>query len=150
MKRYTMLIICGILLAGCATQPGQKTTIGAMGGAAAGGLLAATFGGNATGIAAGTLLGGLLGGAVGSRLDAADRQAMTTTTLHAVQYQPSGTTSTWHNGRTGHYGSVTPGPPYQTAGRECREYQASIVIGGRTEEGFGTACRTSTGAWEIQ
>src|SRR5258706_13947703 len=57
-------ILMTFLLLGCEST-GPKTAVGGLGGAAAGGLLAAALGGKGPGIAAGTLLGGLIGGTIG-------------------------------------------------------------------------------------
>jgi len=35
------------------------------------------------------------------------------------------------------------------AGRYCREFQKWITIGGRSESGYGVACRQPDGAWQI-
>jgi len=45
---------------------------------------------------------------------------------------------------------MTPTRTYQTAsGSYCREFTQTIVVGGRTEEGYGTACRQPDGSWQI-
>lgn len=36
-----------------------------------------------------------------------------------------------------------------TSGRQCREFQHSVTIGGKTEQAYGTACQQPDGAWEI-
>ncbi len=36
-----------------------------------------------------------------------------------------------------------------TAGRQCREFQQIITVGGRSERAYGTACLQPDGAWEI-
>lgn len=48
------------------------------------------------------------------------------------------------------YGTVTPTRDgYSSAGRYCREYQQTIVVGGRNESAYGTACQQPDGSWEI-
>lgn len=32
----------------------------------------------------------------------------------------------------------------------CREFTETIVVGGRKEQGYGTACLQADGAWQIQ
>ena len=149
------LSLIALVLTGCTgTQQyaRPKTAIGAMGGAASGGLLAATFGGNGTGIAAGVILGGLMGGLIGDRLDAADRQAMQQTTHGVLTHEKDNYPVVWRNPQSGHYGSVMATNTIEhPSGITCREFQTSIVIGGKTEEGYGRACRRGEqGAWEIQ
>jgi surface antigen len=143
------IALVAALLAGCA-QPGPKATIGGLGGAAAGGLLAAALGGRGAGIAAGVILGGLLGGAIGDRLDAADREQANRTAQHAFEATPSGTRSSWRNPDSGNSGSITPTRTYQTAsGQYCREYQTTVTVGGEPQKSFGTACREPDGNWRI-
>lgn len=38
---------------------------------------------------------------------------------------------------------------YLSNGQTCREYQTEIVINGRAEQVYGTACLQSDGAWRI-
>ncbi len=35
-------------------------------------------------------------------------------------------------------------------GEQCREYQRTITIGGKTETAYGTACRQPDGTWKTQ
>jgi len=140
------------LLSGCTTDGvGTKQGIGTLGGAAAGGLLGSQIGGGSgklAATAAGTLLGAFLGNEVGSSLDRADnlhRQRAIEQALVAKPSQPI----TWTNPRTGHRGSVTTTRKYRTSGRQCREFQQTVVIGGREEQAYGNACRQPDGSWKI-
>jgi surface antigen len=38
---------------------------------------------------------------------------------------------------------------YETAGGYCREFQHKAKIGGRTEQVWGTACRSNDGSWQV-
>jgi surface antigen len=140
------------LLSGCTTDGvGTKQGIGTLGGAAAGGLLGSQIGGGSgklAATAAGTLLGAYLGNEVGSSLDRADelhRQRAIEQALVAKPSQPI----TWTNPQTGHRGSVTTTRKYRTSGRQCREFQQTVVIGGREEQAYGNACRQPDGSWKI-
>jgi surface antigen len=150
-KKILMLIVLlAFVVAACETAPGPKTTIGGLGGAAAGGLIGAAAGGGATGIAAGVLLGGLLGAAVGDRLDAADQRRASQAAHQAFEYNQTGSSATWRNPDNGNYGTITPVRTYQSAsGMPCREYQQTIYIGGEPQQGHGTACRQADGTWKI-
>lgn len=129
---------------------GPKTGIGAALGAAGGGLLGAAAGGGPVGIAAGVLLGGLVGGATGSVLDDQDRRTAARTTQQALESKPSGATTTWTNPDTGHSGSVTPTRTFQAAsGQYCREYEQTVIIGGKSQRSYGTACRQPDGSWQL-
>lgn len=68
----------------------------------------------------------------------------------ALEYNRTNQASTWVNPDTGGTGSVVPVRTFQNAeGRPCREFQETIVIGGREEQGYGTACRQPDGTWRI-
>jgi len=42
------------------------------------------------------------------------------------------------------------GPAYRSAnGRQCREYQSTVMIDGRPQPTFGTACLMADGTWRI-
>src|ERR671924_1046223 len=141
-------ILVAFLLMGCEST-GPKTAVGGLGGAAAGGLLAAALGGKGTGIAAGTILGGLIGGAIGDRLDAADRAKANAASSQALESIPSGQSVAWRNPDSGTSGVVTPMRTYQTAtGQYCREYTQTITIGGERHQSYGTACRQPDGSWK--
>jgi surface antigen len=140
-----------VVVAGCQSgqdEFGPKTGVGAALGAAGGGLLAAAAGGKGTGIAAGVLLGGLAGGALGSALDAQDRRIAAQNSQSTLETVPSGTTTTWRNPDSGNAGTFTPTRTYENnSGQYCREYQQTIIVGGKEEKSYGTACRQPDGSW---
>ncbi|XEY21973.1 hypothetical protein ABMY26_33055 [Azospirillum sp. HJ39] len=47
--------------------------------------------------------------------------------------------------------AVDPAGPayYSRNGQQCREYQSSAVVGGRSQPVYGTACLQSDGTWRI-
>jgi len=62
---------------------------------------------------------------------------------------PLGEPVIWEEG--GASGSVTTtriGTSART-GLQCREFQQTVTIGGRTEQAYGTACLQRDGSWEI-
>jgi len=67
MRRFGMVVVLAVALASCAT-PGERTAIGAGGGAAVGAGVGAIAGGW-EGAAIGALVGGVAGGAIGNYLD---------------------------------------------------------------------------------
>ena len=98
----------------------------------------------------GRCIGGLLGSSVGKSLDDVDRVMMERTSQASLEHTKAGSTSTWSNPDTGNSGSVTPTKTYQaSSGEYCREYRQTIVVGGKEEEAFGTACRQPDGTWKI-
>ena len=160
----TALLVTSILTA--CTQPNgapnsgvmhgggfNKADIGTAAGAIGGGVIGSNIGGGKGNIAAiigGTLLGGVLGNSVGRSLDNADMAAYDTATQRAMETGRSGQTLPWRNTRSGNYGSITPSDYYQTSsGQYCREYSQRITVGGKTQTGYGTACRQPDGTWEI-
>jgi len=146
--------IVALLMGGLAAcEGGTKERIGTVAGAATGALLGSKVGkgsGNTVAIAVGTLLGAIVGSEIGKSLDNADRAAMAQTTQQALENGQSGQTQTWANPDSGHSGTVTPQPAYQnTAGTYCREYQQTVMIDGKEESAYGTACRQPDGSWKV-
>jgi surface antigen len=145
-----LLVILALVLVGCETTPGPKATVGGLGGAAVGGLLAAGFGASPAAIAGSVILGGLVGGAIGDRMDAADKRQAQQAAQRAFETAPSGTAVAWKNPDTGNSGMVTPTRTYQAAsGQYCREYRQTITVGGEQHQAYGTACREPDGSWKI-
>ena len=134
-------------------QYGEKETAGTVVGGVGGALLGSQVGNGKTRLvatAAGTLLGAWIGNSVGKSLDRADQAYATQTANAALERYPDGQASTWQNPNTGHSGATTPTRTYQTAqGQYCREYQTSVVIDGRTQSAYGTACRQPDGSWQV-
>lgn len=153
------VFVSSLALTGCQVNQGSgtsdsgigtKTLIGGLGGAAGGGLIAAAAGGGGAAIAAGVILGGLLGGAAGSLLDANDKKQASKATQNALETAPSGHTTAWKNPDSGHSGTVTPTHTYQTnSGAYCREYTQEIVVAGKKQSSYGTACRQPDGSWKV-
>ena len=99
----TIIVIVGLASAsvgGCAWVEeefgfGEKAQVGAAGGAAAGGLLAAVAGASPLGLAAGVVLGGIAGGAIGNKLDNNDRDAALRAQQQAMANNAAGETTAW-------------------------------------------------------
>jgi surface antigen len=149
------LVAAGLLLAaGCADwQQHPKTAGGTVVGAGTGALIGAQMGsgtGKLATIAIGTLIGSVIGSEVGKSLDRADQLEMERTTQKTLETTPTGQASAWRNPDTGNQGTVTPVHTYIGAdGQNCREYQQKITVGGRSQQGYGTACRQADGSWKI-
>lgn len=114
-----------------------------------GGVVGSQFGqgsGRTAAVILGTLAGVAVGGAVGRSMAERDRQ-MTAQTLESVR---TGVSSQWANPDTGYRYIVTPTRTYGSDDGPCREYQVNAVIGGRTEQMVGTACRQADGSWRAQ
>lgn len=153
IKTLTAATLAALLLAGCVTGNNQKQVGGTLIGAGLGALAGSQVGGGRGQLAAvaiGALAGAFIGSEVGQSLDRADR-------LHAQRAQqvaysaPIGQPIEWNNPESGNYGSFTPtreGTNTST-GAYCREYQTTISVGGRSESGYGTACRQPNGDWQV-
>jgi len=153
-RKIAAVLTAALLLASCADMQGApKTTGGALVGGAAGGLAGSQFGKGTGSLAMtglGVLLGAVLGSEAGKSLDRADQIAASQATQRSLETAPTGQISEWRNPDTGHYGSVRPLSTAQRPdGQVCREFQQTIVVGGQTQQGVGTACRQADGSWRI-
>jgi len=140
-------LIMAFLVSGCENP---KQAIGALGGGAAGGYIGSTIGGGrgrVVATAVGAVAGALAGGYLGQQLDKADRERADRAYQNAFESSPVGRPSQWRNPDSGNYGSVTPVRTYQAP--TGREFTQTISIGGRLQEGHGTACREADGSWRI-
>lgn len=132
-----------LVLTGCnPTKQDVGTLIGAGTGAFAGSHIGSGTGQLAA-VAIGALMGGYLGGEVGRQMDELDRYK----TQEALEYRPTGSTTSWNNPDTGYSYNVTPTNTYDSASGPCRDYTTEAVIDGRAEVVHGTACRQSDGTW---
>lgn len=147
------VLVVALALAACESTGGQKQTAGTVLGGIGGGLAGATIGkgtGNKVAIVAGTILGAIVGSEVGKSLDRADQAHANRTTHQSLENEPTGKPSRWVNPDSGHSGTVTPTRTFKSAGgQDCREFEQTVTIDGRTEVAYGTACRQPDGSWKI-
>lgn len=154
-----IVLICGMALSlaigltACdSSQYGQKQTVGGLTGAALGGLLGAQFGsgrGQLATTAVGVLLGALAGTEVGRTMDQVDRMKADQA-AHQAHQAPLGQTVAWNNPDSGNSGTVTAlRDGTSSQGQYCREYRQTITVAGRTEQGYGVACRQPDGTWRL-
>ena len=158
VKRIIAVASALALLAACTQGPdGQqqvdKQTVGALSGAVIGGVLGSKVGGgtgNSIAIGVGTLLGAGLGASIGESLDRADMAYYNRASQSALETAQPGQSMPWNNPQSTASGTITPQNYYQVAdGSYCREYTQTISVGGKTQEGYGTACRQPDGTWKI-
>ncbi|WP_120496988.1 RT0821/Lpp0805 family surface protein [Kiloniella sp. EL199] len=153
VKASIAALLIALSTTACSNDTGIKQTVGGLGGALAGGLLGAQFGkgsGQIVAAAAGAVIGGFLGSEVGRYMDDEDKRKADTA-YNQAQTAPVGQTIAWNNPDSGNSGTVTPvRDGTSSEGKYCREYQQTVVVGGKTEEAYGTACRQEDGSWEIQ
>ena len=141
------------LVAGCATDRGGKEIGGTLVGGGLGALAGSQIGsgtGQLAAVAVGALAGAWLGSEVGRSLDRADRLYAERNAQSALETNPTGQASAWRNPDSGHSGTFTPTRTYQTAqGRDCRDFEQTIVVDGRSETAVGRACRNPDSTWQI-
>jgi len=148
-----LMMIVSLSLVGCTQHMGPKEGVGTVLGATGGAILGSNIGkgkGNVVAIAIGTLAGALFGQEIGRTLDRADRIAMGQNAQYSLEHTRSNQTTRWDNPDSGNSGTMTPTRTYQqTSGQYCREYRQTVVIGGREQDAYGTACRQPDGSWLI-
>jgi surface antigen len=154
MKRSSILILIFCLIAmGCTTAPGPKETGGTLIGAGSGALLGSQIGrgqGKLVAVAVGTLAGALIGREVGVSLDRADKLAMEHNAQYSLEHTRTNTTTSWRNPDTNNTGAITPIETYQTReGQYCREYIQTVIVAGKEQQAYGTACRQPDGSWMV-
>jgi surface antigen len=152
MVRLLAVALFGAALAGCAADSGPKEVGGTLVGAGAGALIGNAIGGAAGNRAAGTVAGAAIGGLIGNRIGAAmddeDKRRAYAAQMQALEAGPSGAPVAWRNPDSGRYGSVVPGPAYQSNNMNCRQYTHTVYIDGRPQTMRGTACRHPDGTWQ--
>lgn len=152
IKRVMAVFLLAGALAACAdAQNRPNQTVGTLLGGGLGALLGSQVGGGKGQLAAvalGALGGAMLGSSVGSKLDEVDRIKAAETQTQALEQNRSGVASAWVNPDNGHRGSIKPTDSFKTAsGENCRNYEHTVTIDGRSEVVTGSACRQPDGTW---
>lgn len=144
----TSLTLAATLLAvGCSTNTrNQNTGLGAVAGAAVGGVGVGLAGGNATAIGLGIVGGALLGGVIGHNMDSTDNDASNAAIRSNATNQPR----SWVNSRTGTAYTMTPTSDLFTVNGNpnCRRFHMTATTSsGKTHQYNGTACLMNDGRW---
>ena len=143
-------------LAGCETierETGfnRDTQMGAAGGAAFGGIIAALAGANPAWIAASVIMGGVAGGALGNYLGKEDAERHVTTNLRALDNLGAGQAATWHDNKTGNSGSTKVKRVFTaSSGQLCKDYAETVRTAQRTVTEEATACKQTDGTWKLR
>lgn len=139
-------LVLAVLQTGCATPQGSQEKAGMVIGGVLGGVVGAQVG-DGGGRTAATIIGAMagmaIGGTVGRSMDDSDRMKV----AQALEIAPTGTVTQWRNPDTGLNYRVTPTRTEQTAQGPCREYTVDGMVGGRSEQIVGRACRQADGSW---
>ncbi len=107
ITRFAVVFAAALSLAACASDQGDKQTLGTLIGAGLGGLAGSQVGsgtGQLVAVGAGVLLGGLLGNEIGKSLDKADQAYAERNAQETLEYQQTGATSSWVNPDSGNSG----------------------------------------------
>lgn len=147
MKKLALVSLClSVFLASCAQVNNEG--IGTVTGGVVGGLIGSQFGGGSGKVAAaagGALLGAFLGGNIGRTMDRVDRLEM----QKALETAPTGRAVVWQNPDNGNRYTVQPTRTYYTNKQPCREYITRAIIGGKSQQIYGKACRQADGSWKV-
>ena len=145
------ILMAGVLavgLAGCGATGGPRETGGTVIGGVLGGALGSQVGGGSGRTVAtviGALIGANIGANVGRSMDITDRMR----TAQAFETAPTGQPTQWVNPDTRNQYQVTPTRTYERGGAPCREYTMQVMVGGRPDTAYGTACRQPDGSWQV-
>ena len=81
-----------------------------------------------------------------SQWDDEDKRRAYAAQVQALENGRSGVAVAWKNPDSGRYGSIVPGPAYQSNGLPCRPYTHTI-FDGTTQVVRGNACRNPDANW---
>lgn len=147
MKKAILVAVLSLpLMYGCAEINNEQ--VGTVTGGVVGGLLGSQFGsgsGKVAAAAGGALLGAFVGGSLGKTMDKVDRMQM----QQALETAPTGRPIGWTNPDSGNKYTVQPTRTYYVNQQPCREYTTHALIGGKTQQIYGKACRQSDGSWKV-
>jgi surface antigen len=129
----------------------NEETAGAIVGGIIGGVLGHQFGsgrGNTAMTVAGATAGALIGGRL-ARDRAVSRHEQEAAYM-ALESAPSGASVAWQDPDGYSQGYYQPQRTWRSqSGVYCREFQQTVVIGGREQQAYGTACRQPDGSWRV-
>lgn len=144
-----ILSIVGLLsVSGCAQTRGNNATTGAILGGVTGALV--TGHSNNVGVTLlGTLAGAMIGSEIGAQMDERDRE-YAAHAFNTASHSKVGRVVVWHNPHNGHRGKVIIVRDAHTPrGEYCREFRNEVIINGRVQTVYGTACRRMDGSWKV-
>jgi surface antigen len=147
MKKTIVVSLIAVALVGCANVNNEG--VGTVTGGVVGGLIGSQFGsgvGKVAAAAGGALVGAMIGGKLGQYMDRQDQMQM----QWAMETAPTGRAVHWVNPDNGNQFTVTTKRTYYAKQQPCREYVTNAMIGGKSQQVYGHACRQADGSWRIQ
>jgi surface antigen len=151
LSKWVALLIAVCFVASCSTNTqNQNTGLGAVTGGVVGGLAGSLVGGGtgkAVAIGVGIVAGALIGGYVGHSVDVNDQSHMNQTMDSNVTNQ----SSAWTNKSTNVSYTLTPVTDKMAykGNSNCRKYNATSSLSGKTKRTHGIACRQANGNWQV-
>jgi len=125
----------------------QREAIGKAVGAVLGGVAGARLGDKEpVAIIAGAIIGYVVGGSIGKAMDERDRACVG----QVLEYSDDHKTVQWVNPDTNMHYEMTPTRTFRSGETYCREYTRTVVIDGKRQSAYGTACRQPDGTWQIK
>ena len=140
------ILVCSVLLTGCASKEEGGTVVGAV----AGGAIGSQFGrgsGNVVATVAGAVVGGIIGNNIGKSLDARDRELAANAEYDAWERGAPRQPVRWRNPASNRYGEVEVEEYYERGPSRCRNFVHRVWIDGRPQTMRGIACRSREGTW---
>ena len=132
------------LTTSCATKEQAGTIAGAITGAAIGSHIG-DGSGRAAAIFFGAVIGSEIGRAFGQHMDYHDHSKV----IYALENNKTHEHTAWRNPDTGHFYEVKPTQTYSSTSGPCREFTIDVMVGGKEQQLYGTACRQNDGSWKV-
>ena len=157
---YFLAILCLGLASSCtltSTSPseqGPKQAVGTITGMVLGGKIARDLTKDSSNKSmwtlAGVTLGAFLGNEIGASMDKTDILMAQNARNFALENNKTNSQAAWNNPDSGNSGVIYPTKTYNVGDQPCREFTQEIIIGGKTQTGYGKACRMADGSWQLQ
>jgi len=160
-KRFLIIPVCATLILSAACSrfdengeskhygEGAGTVLGAV----VGGLLGSGVGGGrgkTLAMAVGAIMGAIAGKELGKMIDETDFSKSEEVAQGSLENNSDGETSTWSNPDSGNSGTITPQTTFKMEdGMNCRDFESTINVDGKSKVAHGRACRQPDGSWKI-
>lgn len=97
----------------------------------------------------GVLLSGWAGSEINAAMNDTDRVRNRVAENRACN-APVGQQVTWNNPKNGNSGTILPvRDGYDNNGAYCRDFQQTVTLGGRQQQGGDKACQQPDGSWKV-
>ncbi len=157
-KTFSAIFAASLFLAACsATDQDANRKIGATAGTVIGAVIGSKVGGSFNdgggkimGASLGAIFGSLIGKEIAKTMSDTDMERADTTAQDTMETANTGQTVQWSNPDSGNSGTYKPtGDARLVDGKDCRDFDSSIIIDGKEQTAIGRACRQPDGSWKI-